>query len=124
LMKTRFRLCRTRGMTGHTLRAVPRGHLPDTRLQEQLPCEPIDLCLVETLPSLVHQYQRLCQSLQACVNTSAAPVCLREMAQKIWLAERCPRGAIGGQALADLGNTLLCLSLFGQRQAPQDGPLR
>ena len=124
LMKTRFRLCHARGTTDHTPRAAPRGHLRDTPLQKQLPCEPIDLCLVEMLPSLVHQYQRLRQSLQACVNTSAASVRLGELAQKIRLAERCPRGAIGGQALADLGNTLLCLSLFGQRQAPQDGPLR
>src|SRR5713226_6653618 len=40
----------------------------------------------------------------------------------MWSEQLCPRGSIGGQPLAYLGNAFFCLSLLGQHPALQDSP--
>ena len=43
-------------------------------LQQQLPLEPMHFCLVETLPGVVDQCQRLSEQAQALVRRARLPV--------------------------------------------------
>src|SRR5437773_3576116 len=84
----------------------------------------MDLGLVKTLASFVHERQRFCEHHEACLWLSYGPIGLGEERQKIWPQYLCSCGTKGYQALMDLLDPLLGLSLVRQRPAVQDRTVR
>src|SRR5262249_7312724 len=91
--------------------------------EQQLPLEPIQLRLAVT-PSLVDFGQRLAQHDKPFLWLSHFPIRFGQQRKQLRSLALCASGPVSSQALAHLCNSLRRLSLFNQRPAPEDGPVR
>src|SRR2546427_3772148 len=89
-------------------------------LQEQFAFEPMQLWCVVTFSSGVHECQRFRERRQSCRWLCYDSTCLGEKRQKMRSLYLCSRGTKGSQALAELLDPFLSLSLVCQRPAVQD----
>ena len=92
--------------------------------QQELTRKPIQLRLVETLPSFVCYRQRLGQHAQPFSYLPNLPMRLGQQGKKIWPYHLCPGGLVGGEALVQPHNPLLSLSPLDQRPPLQESSPR
>src|SRR5215471_10458807 len=91
--------------------------------EQQLPFEPIELRLAVT-PSFVDFGQRLGQHKQPFPRLSHFRIRFGQQRKQVRSFALCASGPVRSQALAHLCNSLRRLSLFNQRPAQEDGPMR
>src|SRR5215831_3926307 len=91
--------------------------------EQQLPFEPIELRLAVS-PSFVDFGQRLGQHKQPFPRLSQFRIRFGQQRKQIRSFALCASGPVRSQALAHLCNSLHRLSLFNQRPAQEDGPMR
>jgi hypothetical protein len=82
----------------------------------------MELCFVETVPSVVHADQCLGQRTQPCLGLPQLSICLGEQAEVQWLSHHCSRGAVGSEALTEQGKARFTLPLHGHSPPPYEGP--
>src|SRR5262245_44364885 len=88
-------------------------------LERKRPFQPIQLCLVCTLPSSIHYNQRFGQRCKTGLALSHSTTRLSQQGKKIRPHQLCPCGPVCSETLAYLGNPFFSLSLLGERPAPQ-----
>jgi len=94
----------------------------DFGLKRKRSFHPIQLGLVEPLPTFVYHFQRFGQQGKSLFDLPHFPTRLDQQHKKIRLQLLRARGPIGGQALTHLRNPLF-LSLLRQRPTPQYSPM-
>src|SRR5262245_8325980 len=89
-------------------------------LQQEFTLQAIYLCFIMSFSSFVYKGQRFRERCESCLWLSHASICLGEQRQKIRSPFLCSCGTPGCQALVELLNPFLRLSLLRQRPAVQE----